>query len=253
MNDSVYEQYSLYKRFANFLKQYGISYTIRGVSSYLWRQLLYVSYPMYYKMLLGQKGQFIFKERKYDYCLEKYNLSWRTERTLEIPIIQQFIKDNLELNILEIGCVLKHYESSPANNWTIIDKYEKFENVINEDIVKYKPGEKFDLIVSVSTVEHIGIDDGPVDPEKAKNAIDYIMNNLLNKNGKFAFTIPIGYNKYLDQQILNDKIFISEKHYFTRVPNNEWIEVVKGKVLNFIYGKPYIGANALFIGIIKKE
>ncbi len=172
MDSSIYENYSLYKRFLIFLKQYGIVYTIRSVFSYLQRRVICIFYPIYFLIFLNKKRQFVYKKRRYDYCLEKYNLSWRSERTLEIPIIQQLIKDNSELNILEIGCVLKHYRSSPKNNWIIIDKYEKFDNVINKDIVDYKPDKKFDLIVSVSTIEHIGIDDGGIILDKPKDAID---------------------------------------------------------------------------------
>lgn len=253
MNDSIYENYSVWKRLINSLNQQGVARTVRGGLSYLYRQVLYVSYPVYHKIFLDKKRQFIYKNYRYNYCLEKYNLSWRNERTLEIPIIQQLIKDNLELNILEIGCVLKHYKSSPINDWTIIDKYEQFDNVINEDIVKYKPEKKFDLIVSVSTIEHIGIDDGTTNPGKAIYAINHVVDNFLNKNGRFAFTIPIGYNKRLDQCIFNNEISISEKYYFLRISKSEWKEVAESRILDAIYGSPFIGANALFVGLIIKQ
>ncbi len=48
-------------------------------------------------------------------------------------------------------------------------------------------------------------------------------------------------------------MLISEKYYFIRIPNNEWIEADKEQVINSIYGRHCIGANALFVGIIKNK
>lgn len=251
MNNLIWKKHSVHIGFIYSLKQHGIVETTKGVLSYLWRQVLYASYPIYRKVILDNKRQFVFQQERYNYCLEKYNLSWRNERTIEIPIIQKVIKDHIKLNILEIGCVLKHYDSSPKINWTIVDKYEKFTGVINKDITEYYPKTKFDLIVSISTIEHIGMEDGAITPNKAKYVINQVRKNLLNINGKFIFTIPIGYNKSLDKQIFSNKITFSEKHYVTRISNNEWLETTQDKVLNSKYNKPYICANALFIGVIK--
>lgn len=166
--------------------------------------------------------------------------------------MQELIKENFKLNILEVGCVLKHYSFSSKIKLIVVNKYEKFENVINEDIVEYKPKIKYDLIVSVSTIEHIGIEDGIIIPEKAKYAINQIIKNCLSKKGSFYFTIPIGYNKYLDKQIFNNEISFSEKHYFIKFDKNTWLEASKDQVLDSKYNKPFIGANALFLGVIKK-
>ena len=149
--------------------------------------------------------------------------------------------------------MLKHYSFSSKNKWIVVDRYEKFENVINEDIVEYKPEKKFDLIISVSTIEHIGIEG---DRNKAKYAIDYIVNSCLNKNGRFVFTIPIGYNEYLDKQIFNNQISFSEKHYFIKFDRNTWLEASEDQVLDSKYDfAPTafdLEATALFLGVIKK-
>ena len=42
----------------------------------------------------------------------------------------------------------------PADH-EIVDKYEKGDGIVNEDIVNFRPGKKYDLIVSISTLEHI--------------------------------------------------------------------------------------------------
>ena len=38
--------------------------------------------------------------------------------------------------------------------------------VINEDIVDFSPSKNYDLIVSISTMEHVGWDEYPNDPPK---------------------------------------------------------------------------------------
>jgi hypothetical protein len=38
----------------------------------------------------------------------------------------------------------------------VLDKYEQAPGVINEDVVSFSPPQKYDLIVSVSTLEHVG-------------------------------------------------------------------------------------------------
>ena len=59
-------------------------------------------------------------------------------------------------NIFEVGSVLSHY--FPINH-DVLDKYEKGHGVINQDVVDFKPHNKYDLIVSISTLEHVGFDD----------------------------------------------------------------------------------------------
>ena len=58
-----------------------------------------------------------------------------------------FVQENKK--ILEIGNVLNHYFSF---NHTVIDKYEEATGVLNVDIVDFDTNEKFDLVVSISTV-----------------------------------------------------------------------------------------------------
>ena len=41
----------------------------------------------------------------------------------------------------------------------VLDKYEKGNNVINDDVVSFSTEVKYDLIVSVSTLEHVGWDE----------------------------------------------------------------------------------------------
>lgn len=252
MNYSIWEKQNLETKFIFSLKEFGLLNTIKGIITFFWRNILYFTYPISINFL-NKKRYFYFKKRKFYYSREKYNLSWRNERAVEIPIFQQLVRENIKANILEVGCVLKWYKSSPKSNWIIIDKFEKFDNTINLDIIDYNPRKKFDLILSISTMEHVGLEDGSLDVYKVIKAINHIVANCLSKKGKFIFSIPIGYNKYLDNQIFSKRIHLSKTYYFLKRGNNEWTEVDRKKVMNCEYNKHYrIGARGLIIGIIDK-
>ena len=70
--------------------------------------------------------------------------------------------------ILEVGNILSHYFSV---NHDIVDKYEKDVDVINQDIIDYHPNKKYDLIVSISSLEHVGEDETPREPKKILYAL----------------------------------------------------------------------------------
>ena len=252
MSYSIWDKHSLTTRFIFSLKESGFKNTIRRIITYLWRNILCFTYPVSF-CFLNKKKSFYFKKRRYFYCREKYNLSWRNERAIEIPIFQRLIRENSKANILEVGCVLKRYKSSTKSNWTIVDKFEKFGNTLNLDIIDYNPRKKFDLILSISTIEHIGLEDGSSEKNKVTKAINHIVTNCLSKNGKFIFSIPIGYNKYLDHKIFSKRIHLSKVYFFKKCKNNDWVEVDREKVVDCEYNKYYrIGARGLLIGIIDK-
>jgi cyclopropane fatty-acyl-phospholipid synthase-like methyltransferase len=74
----------------------------------------------------------------------------------------------------------------------VVDKLEK--GCINEDIARYKTWKKYDLIISVSTLEHVGFDCGEYpNPNKIFVAIKN-MKSMLKKDGLMFITIPVGYN-----------------------------------------------------------
>ncbi|MEW6408075.1 MAG: hypothetical protein AB1465_05290 [Patescibacteria group bacterium] len=127
--------------------------------------LLLVYYP--YKIKRKNK-YFKFQNKNYKYLICQYNRTWFNERTVEIPIVLNLIKEYKKKEILEIGNVLSHYIKFKHD---IIDKYEKAKNVINADIVEFNNDKKYDLIIVISTLEHIGWDEKPRDEEKILKAI----------------------------------------------------------------------------------
>jgi hypothetical protein len=112
------------------------------------------------KMLLAKillfKQKFSFNGQKYAYFIHEYNTTYKNERAVEIPIFKNILDANSNKKILEIGNVLSHYFKI---NHKVVDKYEKSPGVINKDALTYQSKNKYDLILAISTFEHIGFDD----------------------------------------------------------------------------------------------
>lgn len=151
---------------------------------------------------------------------------------------------------LEVGNVLSHYFRI---NHDVVDKYEKTGRVINEDITYFQPNHKYDLIVSISTFEHIGFDENPMDPDKILVAIKNIR-NLLALAGRAVITLPLGYHPELDDLLKEEKMQFDEKYCMKRISRlNSWVEVKWDTVRNPTYDKPFRFANWLFVGVINNH
>lgn len=196
--------------------------------------------------------EFEFKSRRYRYFVHPYNRTWANERAVEIPIIHDFLSNYKDEDVLEIGNVLSHYFSKKH---TVVDKYEKCcsRSVINEDITTFSPQKKYKCIVSISTIEHVGWDEGPKKPEKVFEAFVKIK-DLLAPGGKAIVTIPIGYNTFLDDCIGKMQIDASEIFYLKRVSQeNEWKPVDMNSALQCRFDSPFPNANAMAFMIFDRQ
>ena len=99
---------------------------------------------------------FNFNGKEYEYLLHPYNATWDCERCVEVPIIMGLIKRMAPSTVLEIGNVIQHY---CATSHQVIDLHEKGRGVQNVDVLDFRSGKQYELIVSISTLEHIGKDD----------------------------------------------------------------------------------------------
>src|SRR3989344_2958190 len=79
-----------------------------------------------FSKLVRPTKTFTFQGSKYNYFFHKYNVAWRNERTVEIPIIKRVVDRFKGKKILEVGNVLSHYFTVRHD---IVDKYEKAKNV----------------------------------------------------------------------------------------------------------------------------
>ena len=202
---------------------------------------------------------FLYCGNSFRYFIARHNKTWTNERSIEIPIALQAMEGVRPDTILEIGNVLSHYFSVQHS---IVDKYEKHKDVVNIDIVDYRPKKLFHLIVSISTYEHIGHDEQTrygleqIEHQSKSKLIDAInqAKNLLEPGGKLLITAPVGYNPHLDAIIINNEIPFTNVVVMTRVNlNNEWLASNIESIRNVSYNKPYPCANGLYILSISKN
>lgn len=229
-----------------FLKKEPLLTKVKKIYDFMFD--LMVIYP-YYK-IFAWFVTFRFQQAAYSYFLSPYNFTWENERIIEVPIIWRLVKESKEKNILEVGNVLSHYFRI---NHDVVDKYEKTGGVINKDITYFQSNHKYDLIISISTFEHIGFDENPRDSYKILVAIKNIR-NLLTLTGRAIITLPLGYHPELDDLLKEEKIQFDEKYCMKRISRlNSWVEVKWDTVYNPTYDKPFRFANWLFIGVINSR
>jgi len=180
--------------------------------------------------------------------VHRYNYAFKNERSVEVPLVWEIIKVYRGKRILEIGNVLSRY--FPVSH-DVIDKYEKASGVLNEDILDFHPPCRHDLIVNISTIEHIGYDESPREPERVARAFMHI-NTFLAPCGVLVVTFPLGYNPYLDELWRRNKLLFTERYALKRVSwYNLWKQVPADFPETPAYDKPYSFANWLAIGILQ--
>lgn len=207
-----------------------------------------------------------------------------SERAIEVPIGLNFLMEHNSKRVLEVGNVLQQYIQQPIyGTWDILDKFELFPGVINIDLMEYNPAEKYDAIICISTVEHIGQrkdpsgtygeEDNERDKEAPLKAIVQIY-NLLKEEGCALITVPFG--KLIDHgwlihfdeqylQLLVDKYEIPANEltikYYKKMdmevtlenPLQYWVPCLKENLADTIYDYPFPNANGIAVLEIKKN
>jgi glycosyltransferase involved in cell wall biosynthesis/SAM-dependent methyltransferase len=226
---------------------------------------------------------FQFKGKDTYYNLLPANNNPQTERSVEVPIAIEFLKQQPSFgHLLEIGNVLSYYQDllPPGfgiENRTIVDKFETKEGVKNIDLMELDPNEKYSTIVCLSTVEHVG---QSVDPKndygeklEGKSDIDAPLKaiakifSLLEEGGKAFVTAPYGrfidggWYIQFDWEYLN-KLYetyeiprVCVKSYCLKISNSSprtssrrvWHEVSPSEDIDVMYGNPFPCANAVIV------
>jgi hypothetical protein len=155
---------------------------------------------------------FTFRNREYPYFFHRYNLTWRNERAVEIPIARVILSGYAGKRVLEVGNVLSHYDTV---SYDVVDKYERGDGVINQDIVCYEPGNEYDLIMCISTLEHIGFDEPEKDPDKPSAAMRRL-ESLLAPGGELVVTFLLGHNPALDEKLAHGQLGFTELYTMRR-------------------------------------
>ncbi|OLS25554.1 MAG: hypothetical protein HeimC2_18100 [Candidatus Heimdallarchaeota archaeon LC_2] len=214
---------------------------------------------------------FLFNDTELEYFYHSYNNNRVSERAVEIPIIAYYLKKDKPSHILEIGNVTNHYYSHFSTLFkqkTVVDLYELGYDVINQDLLKFEPGSKFEYIISISTFEHFDSDrgrnreyviDGSRYETYATDGIIHVCNELLAENGTFIFTAPIGYDQAFDDTVFGNEINnISlvkaktiERNFVRKTGEIRWAQISETEAMNAQYNSPEKGVNVIVIYIIK--
>jgi len=192
---------------------------------------------------------FTFNGDAYNYFVHMYNTTWKCERAVEIPIILKLVSQRINKNILEVGNVLSHYFDFKHD---IVDKYEKAAGVVNIDALNFKPDKKYDFIVAISTLEHIGWDETPKEPEKVLLCINHLK-RLLSFDGLLVFSVPSGYNSYLDEIIRRKAINGVQLYHLKRIGIKRWIQSEFQDIDSMGYGSPWGAAQGITIAFVKNH
>ena len=212
------------------------------------------------------KKPFVFKNEKINYIFHSHNNKGLTERTAELAIAKFYLSTFKPKNLLEIGNVTYYYYNEFIGTYqkkTVVDLGENDSVVIKEDIAKFKPSNKFDFILSVSTFEHMDEEDfRPLNFDYSNNTVAakniiYCYENLLEEGGCMLLTAALGWTKEWDRtfksDILNQYPFKRiEKYLLKKINEQEWIQLDKIDIDYTPYGTPYPYGNWLSIIEIQK-
>jgi len=229
----------------------------------------------------GWKKTFIYRNQEIRY--NRIPVNNCSERAVEVPLAFDFLaalKD--KSRILEIGNVLAYYENVLSeylgiSSRRIVDKFEKNIDVDNIDLMDLPSTEKYNSIISISTVEHIGQGTEPSgsygekiekrDLEAPLKAIAKIY-DLLVPGGAALITVPCG--KLIDFEwyiqfssdylhLLFSKYDISQQaisiSYLKRLfleppianPLQFWAEVPTNRMQDVDYNWPWPCANGIAV------
>jgi SAM-dependent methyltransferase len=178
---------------------------------------------IYHKVM--NKGVFFYDGKQFRYFIHWYNHTWDNCRKIEIPVFLKIYYENQHRSLLEVGNVLSHYIPT---TYDVLDKYEKSYGVINEDIISYKPEFKYDVVISCSTLEHVGFDEEMKDPDGFVKAVENIKKNILKPGGVLFLSVPLGYNPGLDKAIRENRVCFD---YVTHFSQESW-HIIIGAIKN---------------------
>ncbi|MEY2568975.1 MAG: hypothetical protein QOE35_3504 [Actinomycetota bacterium] len=227
-------------RFGEIRRGQGVTAALRETSEVIYG---YAAFPLYRSN--RSPDAFEFGGHSIPYFRHPYNRAWQNERSVELALAFELLDLSPPRRVLEIGNVLSHYRAFAHD---IVDKYERGPAVTNEDVLEFHPAQPYDVVVSISTLEHVGWDEEPREPEKAGLAVDAV-SALVRAEGALLVTLPIGYNPQIDALIEHGTSDMPTVGFLKRISrDNRWCEVSKSEALRCSYAAPYRGANAVFVG-----
>jgi hypothetical protein len=192
-------------------------------------------------------GTFVVDGTALPYFRHGYHYTWLNERAVEIPLAEAALDAaGTSARVLEVGNVLGHYR--PVTH-TVVDKYERSPGVRNVDVVDIGAdlAGPYDLILAVSTLEHVGLDEAVQDPEKPARAIAHLT-SLLAPGGRLWCTFPVGYNPALDERLRDGRLGFDRLTALRRTGRaNRWEQVPVDDVWGIPYDRLLYTAHAIVV------
>jgi len=155
----------------------------------------------------------------FNYFDHPYNNTRINERTVEVPVALELMYRYPK--VLEIGAVTPHYLYKL--NHPVVDLYEVFPGVTNQDVLTYEPfNVPVDLVLSISTLDHL------FSRENVMKAVE-----RMKGWGKHLFiTLPFGQPEWagsgpwLDDLVLSGSLEMHVTRLDKTFPDNHlWEEV----------------------------
>lgn len=172
--------------------------------------------------------------------------TWDNERAVELPVCWELVnRHGRPETVIEIGNVLGHYFDTEHR---VLDLQERHPLVTwNEDVLEFQPPFAPELIVSISTLEHVGHGEVPARPDKFRRAVEAAI-DWLAPGGELLFTVPIGYNRAVLEYLDNPSAQVVSMLFMRRLTlDNLWEQTTLDEVRDYCYAKPFPAANALAI------
>jgi SAM-dependent methyltransferase len=192
------------------------------------------------------RGEFSFEGARYPYLFHPHKWTWLTERAVEVPLVQAVVDRHVGARVLEVGNVLSHYR---RQSHLVVDKYERAQGVLNRDVLDLDDLGRFDLIVAISTIEHVGWDEEPREPAKAQEALRRL-EAMLAPGGRLIVTLPVGYNASLDAALRDGSVSAPRLRALRRVlGGTRWREVEPEEAWSAPYDFVLYCARAVLIAV----
>lgn len=230
---------SLAARALKLARERGFGFLLRKCAAVAGRKLYAATLLRFRK-----PGSFPFGGKRYDYFFHPYNYTWDNERAVEIPLALEYLALHRGGRILEVGNVLSHYVRA---DWDIVDKFERENGVIPADAATFCPEEPYDLVISISTLEHVGFDDYPRDPALIPQAVANLTAHCLRPGGRMVVTVPVGYNPHLDRLLFEGGLGENRLRFLKRTGRYAWREASVDEVRGTGYATEFIEAGALAV------
>lgn len=188
--------------------------------------------------------KFQFENKNLQLFEHNYNIgvlkNRMTERAFEMAIADKWLIG--KTSVCEVGAVSPYYW--PGRIQRVIDPYDPHEAVTDKASLFDTDYTNLDIL-SISTIEHVGTGDYNLSKnESAQDALEMIINQART----FLITIPLGYNKILDEYIYNNKDRFKDilSVYSRNIYDNRWKRdpLIRN---DYQYGPQWANSLAIFI------